>query len=222
MKCEKCKATVSGTAKRCPLCQSDLLPSPDGQAPEAVFPVIPLQLKRNRLFLSIIAFITAAAAGICVLINLSVPSQRAWSLFVVGGIISFWLSFSVVIRKMGNIIKTIIWQVVLISGIAVVWDVSTGFYKWSIDFVVPLLCTCAMVAMAVIAKIQKLQVNDYMIYLFIDSILGGVSMILLLCGVLNIVVPSIICIASSIISLSALFAFEGKTLISEIHRRLHL
>lgn len=218
MKCEKCNVSVSGTAKRCPLCQGDLQGVPNED--EQVYPIVPLN-KSRRLFLSIMGFVSVVICVICFTINLSLPG-RWWSLFVFGGILSFWVSFSLVVKNRGNIHKAIVWQVALISSIAVIWDLVTGFHNWSVDFVIPILCTVAMLAMAVIGKVMKLEINDYMIYLVLDAILGVLSLILILCGVVNFILPSAICFASSVISLAALFIFEGRAMVSEIKRKVHL
>lgn len=218
MNCSKCQVSVRGTAQRCPLCQGDL--KGEENAREQVFPHIKPQ-KSKRLFLSVMGFISVAVGAICFAINLSFPTKW-WSLFVIAGILSFWVSFSAVIRKRGNIHKTIVWQVVLLSIIAIAWDVGTGFHNWSIDFVIPIVCTAAMITMAAVGKIRKLKVVDYMIYLIIDSVLGAASLILLLCGAVQVVLPSALCIAASVISLGALFIFEGKAMRSELKRRMHL
>jgi hypothetical protein len=61
-----------------------------------------------------------------------------------------------------------------------------------------------------------------MIYLVIDIVLGVSSFILILCGLLTVVLPAYICLGISILILSALIVFQGKTLWSELRRRMHV
>ncbi len=104
---------------------------------------------------------------------------------------------------------------------AYLWDLFTGFHGWSLNYVLPILCTCAMVAMSVIAKIRKLDIESYLLYLIMDCVFGILSFTLLVIGKTSVVIPSAICFASTIIFLAALLFFEGKTLFAELQRRFH-
>ncbi|MBC8545891.1 hypothetical protein H8711_02915 [Clostridiaceae bacterium NSJ-31] len=218
--CKKCKLSVTGAPRRCPLCQGDLTGVPEPDA--AVFPTVPPAAHPHRRLIHLIQFVTAAVAVVCVTINLCLPSGGWWSLFVLAGIASLWLSFALLMKKRGNLPKTILWQVTLISVLAVVWDWFTGFHGWSIDYVIPILCTCAMAAMGTIARIRKLRIGDYIIYLVLDSFLGILPLVLILTGAVHVIYPSAICVGASLLSLSALFIFEGKAMRAELLRRLHL
>lgn len=218
MKCEKCNLKVNGTVKCCPLCQSSL--SGEKEPSLQVFPIVPL--KKQRLFLSIMGFISIVVCSVCVIINLSVHSNYWWSLFLVGGIVSFWISFSLAVQKRKNLPKTILWQVFLISLICIAWDIFTGFHRWSLNFVTPILCSSAIVAMAVIGRITKTKINDYMVYMLIDIFLCLSALFLLIFKVVTVELPSLICVGTSIISLGGLLFFQGKALLSELHRRMHI
>ena len=209
---------MAGPLKRCPLCQGDLTGDPVRENP---FPWLSYS-KRFGFFLRMVAFAGAIAAAVCIAVNLSFPSGGWWSMFVIAGLGSLWIALWFIIKKRTNIPKTILWQVAVISLLALVWDKFTGWHGWSIDYVVPILCGCTMCAMALIARILHLRIQDYIIYLILDSILGIIPLILILCGAVQIVYPSAICVAISIISLAALFIFEGTALHNEIVRRLHL
>ena len=59
----------------------------------------------------------------------------------------------------------ILWLVFWLSLLAVLWDVFTGWHRWSLNYVVPSLCVFAMAGMAVIARVLHLRVEDFFIYL---------------------------------------------------------
>lgn len=217
--CEKCKVTLTGAPSFCPLCQGDLGGSPEK---ESAFPDIPFYARPHQLFLRFAALGTIAAAAICIAVNLSLPKSGWWSAFVVAGLACGWLTFAVIIKKRGNIPKAILWQVGLVSALAYAWDRWTGMIGWSLDYVMPILCTCAMIAMSVIARIIRLRIQDYILYLVLDILFGLVPLILLLHGMLHVVYPSAVCIAASVIFLAALLLFEGTAFKDELIRRLHL
>lgn len=220
MRCQKCNVEILEDRTKCPLCQEILTGEMPGNGWN--FPVIPYRVQVKKLLLNIVSLISVIVAVVCGALNLSIAGSRGWSLFVIGGILCLWLSLAMVIRKMGNIPKTIFLQVLLICAAAIVWDLGTGFHRWSLDFVVPILCICSLIAMVVIAQIMKLEINDYLIYLIMDIFIGIVSVVLIFCGVLTVVLPTALSAAGSIIFLTALILFEGKALGSEMHRRMHI
>lgn len=131
--CEKCRVSVPGDLRTCPLCQGDL--SGQGEPGRGTFPALPAPKHPHRGLLQLIGLGTIAAAAVCIAVNLSLPQSGWWSVFVVAGVISFWLTFWVVVKKRGNIPKTILWQVGLISALALFWDWWTGGrLSWSVDF----------------------------------------------------------------------------------------
>lgn len=217
--CDKCKINLAGDYRQCPLCQANLTGSPETVGTE--LPKIQPPSNRNHLLLRLIAFATVVAAAICVAVNLSVGGDW-WSAFVIAGIASLWLIFGVSVKKRGNLSKSILWQVLVVSLLALAWDLWTGFHGWSIDYVLPILCTCSLIAMSVTAKITRLRVEDYILYLVLDSLCGLITLALALSGALRVVYPSAVCVAASIIFLAALLLFEGRALRDELIRRLHL
>lgn len=216
--CENCKVYLSGKYVRCPLCKGTLT----GEADEAenLFPVIPSRI--DHAILTWLSFGSVVAAVVSIAVNLILPSRGWWSLFVVFGIVSFWISLSLVLKKNKNIPKTVLWQVGALSFLAYIWDYLTGFRGWSLNFVLPILCTSAMVAMSVIAKIKKLDIQNNIFYLVIDCVFGILSFTLLVIGRTTETIPSAICFVSTIIFLAALLIFQGKALRDEIQRRFHL
>ncbi|WP_444641627.1 DUF6320 domain-containing protein [Caproiciproducens sp. R1] len=220
MYCKNCGIHLPGKYGCCPLCKGKLTGTPEEAG--NVFPMIPPRRETEQILLVWLAFGSVAAAAISTAINLILPSGGWWFLFVLGGIGSIWISLALVLKKRKNIPKTILWQVGLLSVLAFVWDRFTGFHGWSLDYVLPILCTGAMNAMAVIAKVRKLDIQNYILYLIIDCVFGLLSFTLLVMGKIHIIIPTLVCFVSTIIFLAALLFFEGKALLAEIQRRFHL
>ena len=141
---------------------------------------------------------------------------------MVAGLLCLWGSLWVVFRKRRNIPKTILYQVLVLSLGAVLWDLLTHWRGWSLSYAIPALCTSAMLSMAIVAKVLRLRVEDYLIYLILDGLFALVPLIFYLCGLSGSLLATIICLAVSIISISFLLLFEGGNLLSELRRRLHL
>jgi hypothetical protein len=212
--------SLKGSYEVCPLCGGIL--HANEETSDEVFPKIPTIFQEFNIFIRIIILISIVAIVISFAVNIIFTKETRWSLFVAAGIACMWVSLFFIIRKKNNIPKTIIWQVVLIGVLSVLWDWSIGWLGWSIDFVIPGICVVAMVVMAIAAKILKIGVRDLLVYLFIDIIFGFIPIIFILTGVLNVGFPSVICVATSAISLSALILFYGDNMREELKKKMHI
>ncbi len=216
--CGKCKVTVKSGTARCPLCQNNL----EGEAEAEAYPVLPTLYKQYALFFKLLILATVSAGVISVAINLILPQTGYWSLFAVLGIACFWITLAVVYRRKNNIPHIITNQVMVLSVFSVGWDYLTGWRGWSLDYVIPLTCVGAMVVLAVVAKVMHLPAGDYIAALFVDIAFGIVPIVFYLLGMINVAIPSILCIALSLISLVGLILFEGKSMRLELIKRLHM
>lgn len=218
--CNKCKADVIGDLTFCPLCQNEL--QIKGKIEENIYPSQVEQRFNNHMVLKVFGFIALIVSIIAVFLNIVLPNQSWWSVIVVLSMGCIWLSIAVAINKHRNIVKYVLYQAFIISVFMVFLDYATGANGWAMTFVVPIILTIAMCVMYVISKVLHLQVGDYMIYLLIDALCGIIPLAFLLTNQVFTDIPSLICILASIISVLALIIFEGRNMMSELKRRLHV
>ena len=218
--CTNCKISLKGNNNVCPLCGSII--QEKEEANEEVFPYIPTIYQEFNLLIRTMIMISISAVVITVAINALFMKESRWSLLVAAGIVCMWISLFIIIRKKNNIPKTIVWQVALIGIFSVLWDYSMGWLGWSIDYVLPSVCVGAMIVMAIAAKLLKLGVRDLVVYLFVDGLFGFIPIIFLLFGGLHVWFPSVICVATSAISLSAILIYEGENMKMELNKRMHI
>jgi len=218
--CEKCGVRVMGTLRNCPLCQGLLSGEPD--AAEDVYPNIPLSGKLNAPVLRALFLACAASAAVCGAVLLCAPQYSWLALSVLAGLGSGCLTVGIAVKKRKKPFNAVFWQICVLSVLAAAWDYGTGFRGWSLDFVLPILYACTMLAMTVTARFLRLQVQDYLLYLVLDILLGLLPLLLLLSGALRVAYPAAVCVAVSLILLAVLVLFEGPALKGELRRRLHL
>ena len=217
--CEKCGVYVMGTLQSCPLCQGPLSGEPDPEGD--VYPNIPLS-RPSYVLLRALILVSVIGAAACAAVLLIWPHFLWAALAFLAGLGSGWLTVGIAVKKRKKPFQAVFWQSCALSLLAVAWDVGTGFRGWSLDFVLPVLYACTMLAMTAAARILRLQVQDYLVYLMMDILLGLLPLLLLMCGALRVVYPAAICIAVSLVLLAALILFEGPALKGELRRRLHL
>ena len=150
------------------------------------------------------------------------PTDVNWPVFVIFGLLSMWLGLIVVVRKRHNIPKTIMWQVTVATLLSVFWDWQTGWRGWSIEYLIPMIYVAAELVMYITAKIMKLSARDYITYALLDGLFGILPILFILLGCVKMLYPSVICIAVSVIFLSAIFIFQGEDIKNEWNKRMHI
>lgn len=218
--CNKCKTHITGSLTYCPLCQSELVVI--DEKVEELYPMAYESDAANYMILKIFAFISVVVSILSVFMNIIIPTKVWWSLIVVTTFVCLWISLSIAISKHKNILKYLLHQSIIISLFSIFLDYFTGRYGWSINFVIPVIFTLAMIVMYILSKILRLQAGEYMIYLLLDALFGIIPILFLVTDSVKYTVPSFICILVSLISVTALIIFEGRTMLSELKRRLHI
>lgn len=215
--CNKCKIETDYSENICPLCQNVITGSS-----ESVFPFIPDLYKENKLFFKILMLVCILVALISVFLNIIIPTKVNFSIFVVCGIVCFLLILKIGLAKRYNISKTILWQVVIVSVLSFLWDYFNGFYKWSITYVIPIVCVIGSLNIVFLLKIFKKYIEDYLIYFIIVALLGFVPIIFLTLNLVTTDIPSLICIFISAILFILMIVFRKNDIIDELRRRLHI
>lgn len=218
--CNSCKVTVTGARERCPLCQNLLSGEPEPET--EVFPQLKAPRYSRMLLYKLVHLAAITAMVVCLAVNWMFPGPGWWSLFACAGILSAWVTTVVGISQRRNIIKNITWQLFLISALTVVMDSVTGWRGWSLDYVLPCLCVAAMASMLVLSLAMHLPSNEYLVNLILAAVYGILPIIFLLTDLVNIVYPSVICVALSVILVASLWIFEGKSMRRELKKKFHL
>ena len=217
--CSKCHVEVRGELNFCPLCQNELQ-NKKGKI-ENIYPKVE-QRSNNHMLLKVFGFIAAVVSILAMFFNIIFPSKTLWSILVMGIMGFVWLSLAVAIKKHRHIMKYLWYQILIIALLSMFIDYMTGSYGWAISIVIPCLLTTAIIVMSILPKVLHLQVGDYLIYLLLDALIGMIPFIFIITGDAISDVPSIICVLTSIISVVGIIIFEGRTMMSELKRRLHV
>ena len=181
-----------------------------------------LERKENQRIVQTFSFLCLAVAVICGMINIMTAGTLNWSWFAGAGCVCAWLVVMVAYSKRRNILKNEIWQLLLISVIAILWDRFTGWRGWSVDFILPFGVLSVQFSVPVIARVNRLKREEYLFYLVQACIAGLIPMILAWTGVVKFVYPSVICAGISILTLAVLFIFCKKDTLREFPKKLRM
>ncbi len=217
-RCEKCQVSIKGTHDSCPLCGRELV----GDGTRDEFPTeYPENVEKSRV-LNILTVLLLINGIICLTINTIYPTPISWGKIVVVVLIGVRISLGIAVAKHKRILKYLFQQSLIIVGICIVVDYFTGNNGWGISYVLPNVCTFAMIIMYLTSRILSLHVGEYMIYFILYIIFGIIPVVFIRLDLVSSIIPSIACICTSLISICIILVFEGELMYSELRRRLHV
>ena len=120
--CEKCHVYVKG-GSICPLCQTRL----PGEGEPSLYPHISRKISGMNLAFRILLLISIAGGAACLALNRMLPESGFWSLYVILGILSFWIIFPLFCRHRGRVPRLIAEQSVVLLLLIIFWDGITGW-----------------------------------------------------------------------------------------------
>ena len=177
----------------------------------------------GKKVLQIFTFCCIAAIVISMMTDIIISPGMHWSVFVAAGCATMWLTMAVGYVKRFNLLKNAAWQLLIMSGICVLWDLGTGWRGWSVNIGIPDICLLIQVVMLIISRIRSLSPREYMIYYVMAAVYSMIlPLILLVTGVIHYRTPSVICIGCSFLLLIGLILFKRKEFKEEMHKIFHV
>ena len=177
----------------------------------------------GKKVLQIFTFCCIAAIVISMMTDIIISPGVHWSVFVAAGCATMWLTMAVGYVKRFNLLKNAAWQLLIMSGICVLWDLGTGWSGWSVNIGIPDICLLIQVVMLIISRIRSLSPREYMIYYVMAAVYSMIlPLILLVTGVIHYRTPSVICIGCSFLLLIGLILFKRKEFKEEMHKKFHV
>lgn len=177
----------------------------------------------GKKVLQIFTFCCIAAIVISMMTDIIISPGVHWSVFVAAGCVTMWLTMAVGYVKRFNLLKNAAWQLLIMSGICVLWDLGTGWRGWSVNIGIPDICLLIQVVMLIISRIRSLSPREYMIYYVMAAVYSMIlPLILLVTGVIHYRTPSVICIGCSFLQLIGLILFKRKEFKEEMHKKFHV
>ena len=177
----------------------------------------------GKKVLQIFTFCCIAAIVISMMTDIIISPGVHGSVFVAAGCVTMWLTMAVGYVKRFNLLKNAAWQLLIMSGICVLWDLGTGWRGWSVNIGIPDICLLIQVVMLIISRIRSLSPREYMIYYVMAAVYSMIlPLILLVTGVIHYRTPSVICIGCSFLLLIGLILFKRKEFKEEMHKKFHV
>lgn len=218
--CPKCRVTINGYKRRCPLCGSKLDGIPD-RIHEA-YPKIPVKQPPHYFVLRLLSFLAIISSFICLAVNILVPTEIFWAFIAVCGIACVYVTLVIGILNHRNFLHNITRELFLITIIAFFWDFFTGRYGWSLDYVWPCCCSAVLLILLILLRFFNNKYEYYAFNIIIVCIYGLLPFIVLCMHKIHVGWPALVSGILSIVTLTAYIIFDTKNTKNQMSRKFHL
>ncbi|WDV44943.1 DUF6320 domain-containing protein [Clostridiaceae bacterium M8S5] len=219
--CKFCDVNIDDSQVRCPLCHKKLegqIENEDRQYPQYNLEKIQKKNYRSKVF----SFIVIIVISVCTLINLLNYNGLLWSFYVIFPLGYVWLSIrNTIISNMHYGVKILL-QLIGLSFMLFMVDITNGQFSWSVDIVIPLLIITSIFIMTIIIYTIPMLWSEYIGYLFIIMFIGLIPIVLYLTNIAKILWPSAVSALYTLLTLIGMFIFSDKKLKNEFVRRFHI
>lgn len=224
--CPYCRIKVGGNETYCPLCQKPLT----GQGEDAYFPATAPKIHRVSMLFKVICFLVLSG----VIISLGVDylilegDHLHFSVLVLLWSLAGLFFVRILLGRRYNGPLLAFQLLVVVMVLSVFTDVYLGFTGISVDLVVPVLCSVTLLLNFLYAFINSRFTANALVYLLMNIVIGVLPYLLLLLRIDHFGWPDgsatawVVCLLISVITFLCLVIFKGRTLWTEIEKRLHM
>lgn len=223
--CPHCHIQIGGDTAYCPLCQNRL--SPAEEAPW--WPKITPRIRRFSLLFKVVAFLLLAATVVAMAIDFLLVTEphHHESLLMLVWVVAALLVLRILLRRRYNGPRQVFQLLLLVSALLIFTDWFNGYTGYSVDLVIPILCSVTLVCNFIFAFWRSHFTQNALVYMLLNIGVGVLPYLLLLfrVGTGRIdahSIPWVICLIISAITCLGLIIFQGRALRSELEKRLHI
>ena len=204
--CPKCKVKIKGKKTCCPLCQGQIREI-EGNL-EASFPTIKKKKISNVTLFKLVTFLFIASEIVLETINIQTKSMLPYIGVTMLGFLVAWITFVTTLYLRNNLLKVVTWEVVVAIVVDVYIDIKTGYIGWSVEWMIPATLFGLAIATIIIAKIMKLRLDEYILYLVLDLIMALLQIIFIRNGMNDFTWPAVIVIMIYLILIVGVIIFR--------------
>lgn len=218
MQCTYCHIEVGSNAKVCPLCQSQLT----GQIEEEYWPS-PKALARNSILWKIFLFLCLVGCTLCFFIDFlfNEGDHFHWSVVAIAWTLVVVIMLARFIKSHRSVPRIIFQSMLVFLIMIYVTGWYCGFRQRSLDVIMPIACSATLVLNFIFSFIDAKFTENSLLYMLLNIVVGVVPYIAIYVHRGSDPIAWTITLFISVITFMGLAVFKGKTMVVEIHKRLH-
>lgn len=147
--------------------------------------------------------------------NLSMP-------FTILSIMGMWAVVAAILMKKRNPNKILLYQVVIFTGLTLMWDLLSGWTGWSITYALPSITITGIIGTLISARVSDLKIGDKLLYIQGVALTGFLPFIVMALGWTRAPGLSILALTFSIFVLAYTLIRHWEELKVELSKRFHI
>lgn len=220
-RCRQCNITILDETNVCPLCRCAV--EQDNQISRInEYPEVRLRQKKVKLISDMILVTVLATSIMLICLNLAFYKGNVWCSIPVAAMVYTYLSFRMIfVSRKGYRTKVFV-PMALALLLVLIIDIQTGFYGWSIDYVLP---SAILVADIIILMLMLTNFRNRYSYMIMQIIVMAFCFIPLTLWITdNISAPFLTLIATGVSALifMATLMIGGRAAKRELKIRFHI
>ena len=208
--CPKCKIEIRGKKRCCPLCQGQLK-EVEGEK-SASFPTLKKKKISHITFIKMCTFLFVATEIVFATINIMTGGVYSFFGPLMLGFLAGWVTILTTMYLRNNILKVVTWEGIVAIVVDIYIDYMTGFYGWSVEWMVPMTLIGLAIATIIIALVQKLRLDEYIYYIIFDLAMALGQIYFIKKGMNKLPWPAGISIMCYLILIAAVVIFRFRDL----------
>ncbi|MBO1004651.1 DUF6320 domain-containing protein [Pseudogracilibacillus auburnensis] len=218
--CKNCHVHLDKYLKKCPLCLRRM----NHNYKSSLYPDYNYNDARKNIKCKVFLFLTIIFTSVCTLINLLTIKKEPtlWFIYVLVIVFYLWVLIGHTIISRKNFGSKIHLQIFALSFLFLVIDLNSGFERWSVNIVIPIIILLGTFLISLKIATEKMFVNAYMGYVMSVIVVGFIPLILYAIGISTLFWPSSVVTLFSLLAIIGVYMFADKIFKAEFNRRFHL
>ncbi len=187
----------------------------------ADYPYIKGRFSRGMV-IRLISYIAVVFIAASLLVDHLVPTGNSWAFITVAAIVYCLISLINLLRYTPNPASIVLWQLFGISGLVFFIDYLTGFYRWSLNYIIPFLIIAAALAVTLMIIIRPKRYRENTIYQLVIAVLGVLSVLLWVFGWSMVEWPVVAAAGVSLLCFTTMLVFSYRRTRHELKKRFHV
>lgn len=217
--CSHCGVKIANDIETCPLCDMQTERTDDSFSLD--YPYVKSRFSRG-LLLKLITFTALVFLAVSFMVDHFVPTGSPWVFIVAAAVVYLWISAINVLRYTPNPASIILCQLISVGGLTFAIDFLTGYYRWSVNYVIPFLIIAASLTLTLMILIRPMKYRAFTIYQLVIAVLGTMSVLLWLLGWSRVEWPVETAAFMAILCFAVTLVFSWRRTKSELKKRFHV
>ena len=113
-------------------------------------------------------------------------------------------------------------QIIAVMIVLITTDAVTGWSGWSITYLEPFVIIAATLVMTLVLLIRRAKWREYMLFQFLITINGFISIVLYCFGLIKVIWPGATGAIYALLTLFGMYVFANKQFKNELYKRFHI